>query len=253
MKKIITFLCIALSLYSFAQPAVNVWRVTPDSVCPGDSVKVDYKCTWPTSPDNTTNYIFMSPVPTILWSGNWSILKARPKEHYSTLAAGDSTYWIKVKIPLGTSVGNHTVYTNNQGVPAIYVKNCSCTITADFSITQVNDSFTLTSTSIGTNSSTVYSWSFYGTYQPGTATTSVTYAPGIYTISLMVTNPTCNDVISKTVTVQITTGIEEYKLNNQSQTPIFLDILGRQVQPEPGGWYIMQIGEVRKQVLIKTQ
>jgi hypothetical protein len=131
MKTIITFSLIALSLFSLAQPTVYVWRATPDTVCAGDSIKIDYKSIWPNQPDNTTSYFFLSPGPTMTWSGNWSILKARPKEHYPALVTGDSTNWIKVKVPLTVAAGSYTVHSNTNltGMPVIYVKDCAPIIT----------------------------------------------------------------------------------------------------------------------------
>lgn len=258
MKKIISILFVALSLFSYSQVTVNVWRITPDSVCPGDSVKIDYKAQWPNTPDLSTNNFYLTPIGNSIWSGNWSILKNRPKEHYAGLPVGDSTYWIKVRIPLSTTVGSHTITgtgTNPTGYPQTYVKNCSCTVTANFTYTANLGVYTFSSTSIGTNSTTVYNWDF-GTGQGWIQyPSSITYTysnAGTYTVGLLVTNPTCTNVVYMPISVTLTantTGLTEHEI--EALKPVYFDFYGNITEPKQGVLLIEQVGNRRRKVIIQ--
>lgn len=258
MKKIISILFVALSLFSYSQVTVNVWRITPDTVCPGDSVKIDYKAQWPNTPDLSTNNFYLTPIGNSIWSGNWSILKNRPKEHYAGLPVGDSAYWIKVRIPLSTTQGTYVINGNGTGTANItpfYVKNCSCTVTANFTHTNNLGVYTFSSTSIGTNSNTTYNWDFGqgAGWNQYPSSVSYTYSTaGNYTVGLLVTNPTCTDVVYLPISVTLTTnttGLTEQQ--REALKPVYFDFYGNIAEPVKGVLLIEQVGNRRRKVIIQ--
>lgn len=133
MKTTLIFFCLALSCA--AQVTVNVWRITPDTICSGDSIRINYKGNaqtadgWPSVPDNTTNTFQLIPGNAVIWSGNWSLLKARPTETSTAWAPTDHCHIIKVKVT--AAPGTYSVHTGiNASMGSenvIVVKTCTFT------------------------------------------------------------------------------------------------------------------------------
>jgi PKD repeat protein len=251
MKKTILILLIALGVKAQQQVNLQIVRVTP-TVCAGDSVHINYKAAWPSNTANQyTNYIYMGSTPLVIKS--WQYLKARPKEYFAPVAF-DSAYWINAKVPNNTPVGVYTISSTGAQTQTVYVSNCTCTVTADFSYSVTNMAVSFTSTSIGTNSNTVYNWDFGVNtgYQVFPSVTSYTYFfANTYTVSLLVTNPTCSNSITKTLIVSqptLDTGINE--LRQDGIKPVYFDLYGRPTERKYGVILIEVIGNVRRKVVI---
>lgn len=249
------FLCL-VSVLCFGQaPNVNIWQVKPDSVCPGDTIIVNYKLSnVPTPTNNAVVNIFMSPY--TLYSGGWVFLKSQPKEKW--LNTTDSTYVIKLLAPMSASnsPGMHYVTTPatplTNSVTQIVVKDCICTLTTSFTYTADGLNVNFASNTPGTNSTTVYSWEFGQGWNVGPAVTSYSFfSPGTYTVGHNVKNKFCEDVVWTPVTVTektvSTTGINEYEL---SQTPIYFDLFGQRTEKVENVILIEQRGTTRKKILI---
>ncbi len=259
MKKYIVLLAVIIVFTAQSQVTVNIWRIKPDTVCPGDTIKVNYKPApaWPSTPDGSINNFWLNGV--AIWAGNWSILKSRPKETWFPLAVTDSAHWIKIKIPANTAPGTYTLFSNNGTVSQlnrIVVKNCSCTITANFAYTVTNMAVTFSNTSAGTTSQTVFNWDLgFGTgFQVGPAVQTVTYVvPQTYSVTLLVTNPTCTDVITKSFSVAeaptSTVSVDEYELSGQK--PVYYDLQGNKTEIKFNQVLIEQVGLKRRKV-VKT-
>lgn len=255
MKTPIVLLFVVCSIFVQSQVTINIWRIKPDTVCPGDSIKINYVPVpaWPTGPNLSTNNFWLNSV--AIWAGNWSILKARPKETWAPMPITDSAHWIKIKIPANTAPGTKTLTSNGGSSKTFYVKNCSCTITANFAYTVNNMAVTFSNTSVGTTSQTVFNWDLgFGTgFQAGPAVQTVTYVvPQTYSVTLLVTNPTCTDVITKSFSVAeaptSTVGIEEYRVNGK--TPVYYDLQGNKTEAKANTLLIEQVGLKRRKIVI---
>lgn len=252
MKKTILLMLLALGVKAQQQVNIQIVRCTP-TVCAGDSVRINYKGIWPANTANQyTNYIYMGSTPLVIKP--WQYLKARPREHFAPLVQFDSAHWINAKVPNNTPAGVYTISCTGAQTQTIYVSSCICTVTADFSYSISNMAVSFTSTSIGTNSNTVYNWDFGVNqgYQVFSSATNYTYfLPSTYSVSLLVTNPTCSNSITKTLTVSqptLDTGINE--LSVLKQAPVYFDLYGRPTERKYVVILIEVIGNVRRKIVI---
>lgn len=251
MKKTILLLLIALGVKAQQQVNLQIVRVTP-TVCAGDSVRINYKCQWPSNSANQfTNYIYLGSTPLVIKP--WQYLKARPKEYFAPVPF-DSAYWINAKIPDNIAAGVYTIFSTGAQTQTVYVQACTCTLTSDFTYSVNNMVVSFTSTSIGTNSNTSYSWNFgegLG-YQLLSASANYTYfLAGTYSVSLLVTNPTCSNSITKTLTVSqftIDTGVNE--ISPDRIKPVYFDLYGRPTERKENAILIEVIGNVRRKVVV---
>lgn len=109
--KNLTLIFLALAFFCQAQthnPQAHVLRITPSIVCPGDSIKVDFKITAPTNSNVLLPFILRSPG-TVVWQGDYHLLLQFPKETFAPLAITDSCYYIKFKVPNSWSAITGTV------------------------------------------------------------------------------------------------------------------------------------------------
>lgn len=259
MKNVL-FLLFAIPVYLVGQTThtVNVWDVRPDSICPGDSITVLYKVSNPNAqPDQTTTFLHVGSF--TVWSGNWSVLASKPKEKWPSLP--DSVWVITVITPTNLPVGPNIVkFTSNPGfvgmTGTVTVKNCSCTISTSFTSTSSDLSTTLTAITVGSNSTTVYKWDFGegSGWQTGASVQTYTFGSvGSYTVSLNVSNPTCqytySTVVSVSITPTSTTGISEYELNQIK--PVYFDLYGNKTEKKAGVILIEQRGTIFRKILIQ--
>lgn len=240
-----TLILLIASIQLIAQPTVNVWRVSPDTICSGDTLKIYYKggapnpSGWPTFPDASTNYFSLQPSGVILWSGNWSILKAMPKEHFSGI---DSCHVIK--IPVTASVGQYSIATNGSSsiVNRFNIKACEipCTITSSFTYTNSGAAYFFTSTSVGANTYT------FSLPNPVTFT-----ANGTYTVGLTTQSGTCFATSVQAIVVSgiNMVGIIEHELTPVA--PVYYDIYGNRSDKIKGVLLIEVVGGKRRKVIFE--
>lgn len=247
-----TFILCLFSVLCFGQaPNVSIWEVYPDSVCPGDTIQVQYKFTKPSTPDATVNHFYLPPY--TIWSGNWSLLAAQKKVLYKNNF--DSVYVIKIFVPMNVVPGPYSVTAEGSTTTsetAVYVKNCACSITSNFTYTANYLDITLQSTSVGTTTETTYQWDYGFGWTSGTPTTTYSFSyPGTYTIGLHVKNKFCEDDVYLPVTVAaqptVDVGINEY--SKDKQAPVYFDLIGNRITPRTGELMIEQVGTVRRKVI----
>jgi PKD repeat protein len=258
MKAVLLFCLLSIVCLGQQAPLVYIWGVRPDSVCPGDSITVTYKFgSVPNQTNAATTSFYMTPY--TIWTGSWVILKSQHKELHTN--GVDSVYVYKIAAPTAptptpgmyhiTSSGTAGTGTYNQ----VYVKDCSCTLTANFTYTANYLQVNFTSITSGATPTTAYLWDFGQGWQSGTSAMSYTFGvPGTYSIGLAATNKFCTDNVFLPVTVAaqptVNVGIQEYK--PETQDPVYFDVLGNKVQPYPGAILIEQRGMLRKKVVIST-
>ncbi len=134
---------------------------------------------------------------------------------FATIASGGTTNSITANFACPGDNGNMTVHANNAcgSGPESYAKtiNITCAPVADFyaSTQQICAGSTVTFTDISTNSPTGWSWTFTGG-APATSTLehpTVTYnTAGTYAVTLIATNATGNNTITKTAYISVTSG-----------------------------------------------
>lgn len=251
MKTTILFLLIAV--IGMGQPQVGIWRIKPDTICAGDTLRINYKFSKPQNPDATTNYIYLDGG--VLFQGNWSLLDVKTKEHWAALAPGDSAYLKKFKTNLSITIGTHTITTPNGGPGmTFYVKNC-CTLNANFTYTNNNGIVTYSSTTTGTNTPVTYQWDLGdGTgFQSLPATFTYTFNTNqTYSTTLFASAVNCTSTVNKPVVVThtvSTVGIEEYELNTAE--PIYFDLYGNRIEKRANAIIIEQIGLKRRKIVIQ--
>lgn len=134
MKKLITILVVsANTLSAQSPPSVHIWRVTPDTVCAGDTIKIDFKFDPPTpvTSTQTNSAIYIVPPTQTVFIGNYNQFYSMPKETFYPLGQGDSCYYMKVQVPASLPPGLRQVKGSggNQDYATFYIKNCSPTNT----------------------------------------------------------------------------------------------------------------------------
>lgn len=262
MNTTITISLILAASSVIAQPNVNIWDVNPDSICPGDTVYVNFKFTEPSKPDQTVNEFRLNSLSgPLLWSGNWSQLAALPQVPWK--GGPQWTYLIKLVTPTLMPAGSATVMSYPYSsavlsVQAVGIKNCSCTISADFSITTNYHQVTLTAMPTGSvSSATEYYWDMgVGSgFQLGSSVRTYSYVvPNTYSVSLAIKNPTCQDETQKPIVITSkpeepdTTGIYEYSLDPRK--PMYFDLLGNPTELKTG-LLIEQRGTRRRKILVQ--
>jgi PKD repeat protein len=260
MKATLFFFLLSALCFGQQAPSVNIWGVRPDSICPGDTIIVTYKLGTIPSPTNAATVSFYM-APYTIWTGPWVTLKSQPKEIHTN--GVDSVYVYKIASPTVPTPTPGMYYVTGSSAATgtfnqIYLKDCSCTLTAGFTYTANNLEVAFTSTTAGATSTTSYLWDFGQGWQSGGASNTYTFfTPGTYTIGLSAENKFCTDNVFTTITVSaaptntLDVGMHEYQLDNSA--PVYFDFTGNKVNPSPGVILIEQRGTIRKKVVFSTK
>lgn len=249
MKKIILLFCLTTALCTAQQQYLDAYinRISANTICAGDSLKVDFGYTWSGLPQNkptiNVNFSITNTSYTVTaYHTTLDKVDHFPKEHYSPLAAGDSMFYFYLHIPPTMTTGNYSIQTAGGFGTFEY-----------FPIT-INGQPT-----ISVASTTVCNGQSY-TFQP-TGALTYTYSDGQVVTpgldnSYTVTGTDANgckgtEVVSITIIMDCAVGIEELYTNQPLLAPVYYDLNGLQIEKRTNQVLIEKTGNRRRKVVFQ--
>ena len=114
---------LSFSAYSQNYAKVYIWKVSPDTAYQGDTITVDFKFEEPVvQPSIDTTFMqLMNAVGAFsyVWKDKWQNLYSYPRSYTGT---PDSTYRVKIKVPVATLPGDCRIYGRGGSFLPFYTK-----------------------------------------------------------------------------------------------------------------------------------
>ncbi len=246
MKKLLLFLIIAVNCKAQqAALSVGIWGVSPNPICAGDSVKIDYKVGFgginPAAAEGTFVLVSPNTATYSLWRAYTSVLMSQPKEQFGSNVA-DTTHFVWRPFP-NVAAGSYTVMIINGSGTGTSTSQLSFPV-AHHPIVSLSNS-----TICAGNSFTI---------QPAGNATSYTYSPSQIitpsatdTYTIIGESGGCYTTKTIELAVEVCTGINELYLK-QSVQPTYYDLQGNLIEKRYNELIIECRWPHRRKVLISA-